>query len=354
MKILLVADLNKGNRFVDDLYDILKRKHNVIASESEFWDRDSSYDVIYFQWPEALMGWEHYTDEKAQRAFEYLSLRKKDSKLIVIRHNLYPHYKRSREYELWYDAFYTYMDAVIHMGRSSLEDYIDRYPNIYDSQLHWIIPHPWYATLPNTANKLESRQFLNISAEREVITIFGVLRQSEEQALAKKSFDNLTLGCKTLVASQWIEQSIPSWRINPYKRALNIIENYYQNKSKKYRLGGGRVPEDQIQYYLNASDIIFIPRLNTLNSGNVPLAFTFSKVVVGPDIGNIGEILHQSGNPVFDPDDYMSATRALMEGIKMSKQGKGLENYQYAKNNWNLEITGKSYSEFFKELMSVE
>lgn len=49
-----------------------------------------------------------------------------------------------------------------------------------------------------------------------------------------------------------------------------------------------------LPYYMAASDVIFIQRKDILNSGNVPLAFLYHKVVVGPKVGNIGELLSET------------------------------------------------------------
>jgi glycosyltransferase involved in cell wall biosynthesis len=92
-------------------------------------------------------------------------------------------------------------------------------------------------------------------------------------------------------------------------------------------------------------------QIKVLNSGLLPLAFTFGKVVVGPDLGNVGEILKQCGNPVFDPKNYRSASVALMQGIELSKEGKGEENYLYAKENWSQEATQEKYEKLFEELI---
>jgi len=45
---------------------------------------------------------------------------------------------------------------------------------------------------------------------------------------------------------------------------------------------------------------IVITLVDILNIGNVFLCFTFARQVIGPDIGNIGEVLKITGNPVYD------------------------------------------------------
>ena len=45
--------------------------------------------------------------------------------------------------------------------------------------------------------------------------------------------------------------------------------------------------DNDVQYYFKAADIVFIPRLNTINSAIIPVASFFKRVFVGADIGNI-------------------------------------------------------------------
>lgn len=106
-----------------------------------------------------------------------------------------------------------------------------------------------------------------------------------------------------------------------------------------------------LPYYLAASDAIIIQRKDTLNSGNIPLAFLFRKVVTGPNTGNISEILLRSGNPTFHPNESASIANALDICIKLSTLGHGEENYQFALENMNLKKIGKEYAEVYKKVI---
>ena len=96
----------------------------------------------------------------------------------------------------------------------------------------------------------------------------------------------------------------------------------------------GRISDEQVPDYFSAADVVLLPRLDILNSGNLPLAYYFGKVVVGPDCGNVGEILKETGNPVFDPQDPDSAVEAVKRGLKLAAKGKGAQNRAYAIDRW--------------------
>ena len=112
------------------------------------------------------------------------------------------------------------------------------------------------------------------------------------------------------------------------------------------------IDECDLPYYMAASDVIFIQRKNALNFVNIPLAFLFHKIVVGPDTGNMGELLNSTGNPTFNPDHKADIIRALKEARQLSAWGKGEMNYTYALENMNINKVGKQYAEVYRDLNS--
>jgi hypothetical protein len=103
-----------------------------------------------------------------------------------------------------------------------------------------------------------------------------------------------------------------------------------------------------MQCYFCAADVVLIQRLDALNSGNLPMAFAASKVVVGPDIGNVGEILRETENFLFDPANMDSAVRVIQEASIASETGKGTQNKKYAEEHWSSVVIAKAMIEIYK------
>jgi hypothetical protein len=124
------------------------------------------------------------------------------------------------------------------------------------------------------------------------------------------------------------------------------------NRVMKLRAGANDelIDNCDLPYYMAASNVIFIQRKGQLNSVNIPLAFLFHKVVIGPDSGNIGELLRNTGNPVFRSDKKQDIIRALKEARHLSARGKGEANYAYAIRNMSINKVGKQYAELYEEL----
>ena len=115
----------------------------------------------------------------------------------------------------------------------------------------------------------------------------------------------------------------------------------------------GFVEEEDTQLYLNAADVLFIPRLKVLNSGNITLGMTFGKVVVGPDSFDVGHLLRETGNVVFDPERPETASYALEKAFGLAADGKiGKSNRRRALQDWSAEQCAHKYGEFFGDLVS--
>ena len=95
MKVLIVFEnKNVDNLFVPILCRGLQAKGiDVEVSVEEFWTDDIFYDIIHFQWPEEITGWNNQYTPKIQFLEERIAfLKKQGSKFIYTRHNSRPHY----------------------------------------------------------------------------------------------------------------------------------------------------------------------------------------------------------------------------------------------------------------------
>ena len=107
------------------------------------------------------------------------------------------------------------------------------------------------------------------------------------------------------------------------------------------------IPDDMMQCYFCAADVVLIQRVDALNSGNLPMAFHAGKVVVGPNVGNVGAILRETGNYAFDPQDINSAASALQKALTETEKGK--ENRTYATEHWASDIVASSLLKYYQQ-----
>jgi hypothetical protein len=411
MRILVANIPLPQNRFLVDLNDALSRHVALTHDEKMFWSMQGEFDVIHLHFPE-YMTFEHerhyvsgLSDDLISATEERLKYWGQRATLVITRHVLLPHDAlKDPQWEKMYEAVYRHVHGVVHFAQASVDEFKQRYAKtkfVCEKKVsgtlvagkgvrnfdiagefrtsssdgpspaepgekvadrpdegagagpeHAIVPHHNYTSLPNTISREEARRQLGIPADSRVMLVFGAIRNFEERDLILNTFQNVRQRNKVLLVSRWKEQLAKvKWiRLKYWLRDLNRL---YYRLHPHYKLNYGFVEEADTQLYLNAADVLFIPRLKVLNSGNITLGMTFGKVVVGPDSWDVGELLKETGNPVFDPERPETAIAAMEQGFRLAEEGKvGPANQKLALEQWSAEQCGERYVQFFKRLVA--
>ena len=358
---LLVANIPlPSNRFLVDLNDALSKHVALTHDEKMFWSMQGECDVIHLHFPE-YMTFEHedayqkgLKDELIAATEERLKFWGQRAKLVITRHVLLPHDAlKDPQWEKMYEAVYRHVHGVVHFAQASVDEFKQRYQKtdfVHGQPQHAIVPHHNYTSLANVVSRQEARETLGISKRSQVMLVFGAIRNLEERDLILRTFQGLNAKHKVLLVSRWKETLAKvSWiRLKYWLRDLNRL---YYRLHPSYRFNYRFVEEEDTQLYLNAADVLFIPRLKVLNSGNITLGMTFGKVVVGPDSWDVGELLRETGNPVFDPERPETAAAAVERGLRLADEGRiGPANQKLAVEQWSAEQCGAKYVEFFERL----
>ena len=360
---LLVANIPlPQNRFLVDLNKALSSHVDLTHDENMFWSMQGDFDVVHLHFPEYLT-FEHeqqyvhgLSDDLIAATEERLRFWGERAKLVITRHVLLPHDAlKDPQWEKMYEAVYRHMHGVVHFAKASIDEFKQRYVAtafVHGHPEHTVVPHHNYTSLPNVMTRDEARNALGIPCDSRVMLVFGAIRNHEERDLILRTFQGLRAKRKVLLVSRWRETLAKvKWiRLKYWLRDLNRL---YYRLHPSYRFNYGFVEEADTQLYLNAADVLFIPRLKVLNSGNITLGMTFGKVVVGPDSWDVGELLKETRNPVFDPDHPETAIAAMELGLKLAQEGRiGPANQKLALEQWSAEQCGERYVEFFRRLVA--
>lgn len=345
MNTLIACRTTIENPYVSQLVTGLSEHTDVrqaTQSLSEFWRGPSEFDILHLQWPEALFRWEKPSEWELGYLKDKLGEWSATAKIVCTVHNLHPHGQKTPLYEQFYNLVYEHCHGIIHLGEASIEAVTANYglPN----KKHVVIPHGNYNCFPNEISKGEARRRLGVRSDDLVYLSFGAIRSHEEAELILNGFNGLTYRSKRL----FIAGRMP-W---PEKRNRQWLMLKWNLARPRIRLFEGWIPNHEVQLYLNASDIVIIPRIDALNSGNVALAFTFGKVVVGPDIGVIGEVLRETGNPTYDPDELSTLSDALKQASHLHQEGLGLQNKSYANVDMDWESVSLSHARLYTSLLT--
>jgi hypothetical protein len=365
MRVLVANIPLPANRFLVDLNLELAELCELVHDSDAFWNMEGDFDVVHLHFPEYIT----YAVERAyvdglkpdtiEAVADRLRFWASRAKIIVTRHVLLPHDALTDPaWEAMYETVYSFADGVVHFAEPSINEFRSRYAKtrFYRgiSPLHAIIPHQNYASLPNDISRAEARRKLGIAQNASVVLVFGAIRNDDERALILGMFSRVTASNKLLLVSRWREKlANVSWiRLKYWIRDLKRL---YYRVHPRFNFNYGFVEEAETQLYLNAADVLFIPRRHVLNSGNVTLGMTFGLVVVGPDSLDVGALLRETGNPVFNPDKPETAAGAVEQGLALANRGDvGAANRAKALTEWTARHCAELYQQFYIEVSKVQ
>ncbi len=359
IKILLVAPANERNTFIRNLTESLSFFADVICDEKEFWKPNKTFDILFLQWPERLSfrigrkplpPTKYRVNKISQTLDRWKTL---GTKVLITRHNYLPHHYSTKYKELYYEI-YKKCDAIHHFGSTSQEDYKSKYPDL--SNKHVVINHNGYWDIPNSITKKEARLKLGIPDHHNIILAFGSLRIKRDEDQIIEAFKKNSHKNQILIIPQGYYKNenilyriLAFLKIPIYKYLINKKSNALSRDN--IRWSQSFIPKNDIQLFLKASDLLVISRSQSLNSGILYLGLTFGNVICGPRSGNIGELLHETGNVTFEPNDITSITTALSAGLELSLTDQSSKNLKFANSQLSNEVISTHYAKFVRNLL---
>ena len=338
------------NHYVESLGMALQKQGcEVVYGRQRLWTAEvQECDIVHFQWPEFIF--RPCTESDVARMTNRLEcLRAHGIRIFCTCHNLKPHSRKDDTIRQLYDVLYNHADTIVHLGQYSCELLRTQYPNAR----HVVMPHHIYNNVLTFAvSQQEARQRLHLPQDKKIILCFGKFRNNQERNFVL----NLKIQCNhsplfgrgaggeaLFLMPGFYRETLHTW--NP-KKFVNRLYHTLRYKLMGIHFSNEVIPDDLMQCYYCAADVVLIQRLDILNSGNLPMAFAAGRVVVGPDVGNVGQILRETGNFTFDPQQAESAVEALHAALRTSSKGE--ENKVYAAKHWSTEMTAKKMLEYYE------
>lgn len=182
------------------------------------------------------------------------------------------------------------------------------------------IPHGHYIdSYPNEQTQEQARNTLDIDPEETSFLFFGQIRPYKSIPQLVDTFKELNDDEARLliVGNPWDEDEAAKVRrrSEPDDRIRCIFEF---------------VPEEEIQLYMNAADVVVLPFEDVLTSGSALLGMSFGNALIAPRIGCVAELLDPEGGVPYDPHTEDGLRTAMERALYADLAAMGEYNYRKA------------------------
>ncbi|MDP4184900.1 MAG: glycosyltransferase [Bacteroidota bacterium] len=250
--------------------------------------------------------------------------RSKKTKIIALVDNMLPHEKRPGDM-LFTRYFSGSVDGFIAMSESVYSD-ID----LFDlKKPKGLCPHPIYDYYGQRIKREESLKLLGLDPSFRYMLFFGFIRQYKGldlllEAMAQPSFSELPV--KLIIAGEFYEDE---------QKYLTLIEKL--NLKDKIILHCDYIPNDEVNRYFGAADIVVQPYRSATQSGVTQVGYHFNKPMLVTNVGGLSEIItHGKAGYVVEPDSK-SISEALVDFFKEDKLSFFEENVKEEKKRFSWE-----------------
>lgn len=167
-------------------------------------------------------------------------------------------------------------------------------------RIHVIEEGSYIDSYPNTVNKETAREQLGIQSETRLFVYFGQIRRYKGVDKLIEAFRRADLSnTKLLVVGNPFNERIET-ELQRTTDQVDTVDTVFEF-----------VPNDEIQLYMNAADVVTLPYRDILTSGSVLLAMSFGKPVVTPNLGCISALAGGKGNFIYDENSVQGLQTAL-------------------------------------------
>ena len=286
-------------------------------------------DIIHLHWCSSyiLARWSVLTFIKGLVfVIELALVRLLRIRIVWTIHNIIDHESRHQALELFFNRVVSRLcQALIVHSQSARNKVIVAY-KITDQRNIFVIPHGnyigWY---DNTITSGQARNKLGIDQDDVVLLCFGLLRPYKGIIEFIDAFKKAVLpGLKLIIAGKPINEKF-----------ANILNSQCQAENS-ISLVFGYMPSEDVQIYMNASDIVVLPYRHFLTSGTALLAMSFGKPIIAPETGSLKELIGSDGGKLYPPEPPDGILRTIQLILKDDLKAMGERNLRLAhKRNWN-------------------
>lgn len=230
---------------------------------------------------------------------------------------------------------YRMMDHIIvHTNRMKYELMNDF--GVPDEKIS-VIPHGLMSAVPETVlSKAEARKQIGVDANQRVLLFFGMIAPYKGLEIVIEAMGRLRSQGKTftLIIAGRIKECPDYW-----EKLRRLIDHLELKEYVKTDLR--RIPDEFVEVYLKAADVMVLPYRNIFQSGVLFLAYRFGLPVIATDVGSFREDI-VPGQTGFvcradDPTDMANAIETYFSSdlfTNLETRSRDIRDYANKRYSW--------------------
>ena len=340
LRILATPRSTEGNPYCDLLYNKIEKRGGDVEEYRARRILMNDYDVWHIHWPEIFFNKSSFANSAVHLAGLVVLLlwaRLNRIRIIWTIHNLQTHETEHPVLErLAWSLFSFLVHGTISLSEQARQLAFEKWQWLRRKPAT-VIPHGHYREVyPKTITQAQARKELGLEPDHQVALYFGRIREYKRVPDLIQSFEKITAeDLRLLVVG------------NPESRDLRHRVREAASGDQRIQAVLNFIPNNQVQKYFRASDVVLFPQEEFLNSGSVILALTFDKPVLAAQKGSIVELKQSVGNEwlkTFKNTLEKKDIETTMRWVRQERQCKcPIEHL-----NWNL--ISKNTIKYFKSV----
>jgi len=229
------------------------------------------------------------------------------TRIVCIADNIIPHEKRFGD-NLLTKYFIKPIHAFITMSENVFSD-LRKFEPIKPAIL---VNHPLYDNFGAIVSKTEARNHLALPIDKKIILFFGFIRHYKGldlliEAMADQRVKDAEI--VLLVAGEFYKDP------KPYLEQIKHL-----GLEKSIILKTQFIQDDQVRYYICASDLVVQPYRNATQSGVTPLAYHFEKPMLVTNVGGLPMMVPNGKVGLVSEPNPKSLANSILEYFNKGEQ----------------------------------
>lgn len=218
-------------------------------------------------------------------------------------------------------------DAIIAHSESCPTAIAEKFGEKYARKI-FVVPHGNYiGTYPDSQTREDARGALGIDPDAFVVGFIGTVTAYKGIFELLEVMEKPSLKPVSLLIAGKLGDGV-----------ADVLPGLLTGR-KNIRLEEGWVPDDRVQVYMGACDVVALPYREVFTSGAIMLAASFGKPIIAPRMGWIADTLDDAGSFLYDPDEPDGLLHALESALasKTHLDRMGSHNYRIAEElDWRM------------------